>query len=288
MIRKIIAGVLIAISSILLGLSIAGIVLIQTHKQPLTRFSTTRLQSIDTELGLAQTTLQSAALELERTLRTVEAAEISLAALKADFIQAKAFFGTVNGTQDKQLLPGLKASREKLDQAKNSLLELQASLAKANALPFVNLNLPSDKLLSDLIASAGSIDTLITQVEGVTKKASGFLEDASYLMEGDLGETKDNLQNFLTVVQEYDQKFSVWREQLAALTASLPGWIQTTAISLTIFLLWVGLSQISMIRHGLALWRDDAPQALPQAVEKSQNDKEQLSPAAEGVSDDSV
>ena len=288
MIRKIIAGVLIAISSILLGLSIAGVVLIQTYKQPLTHFSTTRLQSIDTELGLAQTTLQSAALELERTLRTVEAAEVSLATLKADFIQAKAFFGTVNGTLDKQLLPGLKASREKLDQAKSSLLELQAALAKANGLPFVNLSLPSDKLLSDLIASAGSIDTLITQVEGVTKKASGFLEDASYLMEGDLGETKDNLQNFLTVVQEYDQKFSVWREQLAALTASLPGWIQTTAISLTIFLLWVGLSQISMIRHGLALWQDDAPQAVPQAVDKSQNDKKQLSPAAEGVSDDSV
>ena len=288
MIRKIIAGIFIIISSVLLGLSIAGIVLIQTYKQPLTRFSTTRLQTIDTELGLAQTTLQSAALELERTLRTVEAAEISLETLKADFIQAKAFFGTVNGTLDKQLLPGLKASREKLDQAKNSLLELQASLAKANALPFVNLNLPSDKLLSDLIASAGSIDTLITQVEGVTKKASGFLEDASYLMEGDLSETKDNLQNFLTVVQEYDQKFSVWREQLAALTASLPGWIQTTAISLTIFLLWVGLSQISMIRHGLALWQNDEPQAAPQTVDKSQNDKKQLSPAAEGVSDDSV
>ncbi|MCG2787510.1 MAG: hypothetical protein L6461_20670 [Anaerolineae bacterium] len=290
MIRKIIAGIFIIISSVLLGLSIAGIVLIQTYKEPLTRFSTTRLQTIDTELGLAQTTLQSAALELERTLRTVEAAEISLATLKADFIQAKAFFGTINGTLDKQLLPGLKASREKLDQAKSSLLELQASLAKANALPFVNFNLPSDKLLSDLIASAGSIDTLITQVEGVTKKASGFLDDASYLMEGDLGETKDNLQNFLTVVQEYDQKFSAWREQLAALTESLPGWIQTTAINLTIFLLWFGLSQISMIRHGLSLWQGGQSQEKPRAVEQATGSREKLLPAAQipGVSHDSI
>ena len=290
MIRKIIAGILIAISSFLLGLSIAGVVLIQTYKEPLARFSTTRLQTIDTELGLAQTTLQSAALELERTLRTVEAAEISLETLKADFIQAKAFFGSVNGTLDKQLLPGLKVSREKIDQAKNSLLELQASLAKVNALPFANLNLPSDKLLNDLIISADSMDTLITQVESVTKKASGFLEDASYLMEGDLSETKDNLQNFLTVVQEYDQKFSVWREQLAALTESLPGWIQTTAISLTIFLLWLGLSQISMIRHGLLLWQDSPPQEEPQAAEQATGSRETLLPAAQtpGVSHDSI
>ena len=276
MIRKIIAGVLIAISSVLLGLSIAGIMLIQTYKQPLTQFSTTRLQTVDTELGLAQTVLQDAALELERTLRTVEAAEVSLETLKADFTQAKTFFGTVNGTLDKQLLPGLKASRAKIDQAKSSLLELQTALAKVNALPFAKLNLPSDKLLNDLIVSAGSMDTLISQVESVTKKASGFLEDASYLMEGDLSETKDNLQNFLTVVQQYDQKFSDWREQLAMLTASLPGWIQTTALGLTIFLFWFGFCQVSVILHGLSLWRV----SKPRAGKDIQNRDEQLSPAA--------
>jgi chromosome segregation ATPase len=260
MIRKIIAGIFIAISSVLLGLSIAGIVLIQTYKEPLTRFSTTRLQTIDTELGLAQTALQGAALELERALRIIEDAEVSLETLKADFTQAKALFGDVNGTLDKQLLPGLKASREKLDEAKDSLLELQADLAKVNAPPFANLNLPSDKLLDDLIASAGSMDMLITQVESVTKKASGFLEDATYLMEADLTETKDNLQGFLTVVQEYEQKFGTWREQLAALIAALPGWIQTTAIGLTVFLFWIGLSQISMIRQALLLWQGSQTQ----------------------------
>jgi F0F1-type ATP synthase membrane subunit b/b' len=283
MIRKIIAGILIAISAILLGLSIAGIVLIQAYKEPLTQFSTTRLQTIDTELGQAQTALQNAALELERTLRAVEAAEISLETLKADFTQAKALFGDVNGTLDKQLLPGLKTSRAKIEQAKSSLLELQASLTKVNALPFASLSLPSDKLLNDLITSADSMDILIIQVESMAKKASGFLDDASYLMEGDLTETKDNLRNFLTVVREYDQKFSGWREQIATLTESLPGWLQTVAISLTIFLLWFGLSQISMIRHGLALWQDGQQQEKPQAVlqEEAPGSGEKHLPAAQ-------
>jgi chromosome segregation ATPase len=260
MIRKIIAGILIAISSILLGLSIAGIALVWMYQEPLIQLTTTRLQAIDNELGLAQTALQNAERELERTLRAVESAEISLETLKADFIQAKALFGNVNGTLDKQLLPGLKASRENIDQAKNSLLELQVTLAKINALPLADLNLPSDKLLGDLIASAGLIDAQITQVETMVKKASTFLEDASYLMEADFTETKDNLQTFLTVVQDYNQKFTGWREQHAMLAESLPGWIEITAVSLTIFLLWFGLSQLSVIRNGLSLWRGGDPQ----------------------------
>ena len=260
MAHKILAGILIAISSILLGLSIAGIALVWMYKEPLTQVSTARLRSIDNELGQAQTALQNAKLELERTLRTVDAAEKSLKTLKADFAQAKALFGDVNGTLDKQLLPGLKASRENIVQAKSSLQELRVTLEKINALPFMDLNIPGDELLADLIASAGSLDAQITQVEDLVKKASTFMGDASYLMGGDFTETKNNLQNFLTVVQEYDQKLSGWRDQLAMLIGSLPGWIETASISLTIFLLWFGFSQFSLILNGLSLWRGSDPQ----------------------------
>jgi hypothetical protein len=259
MVRKIIAGILIIISSVILGLSIAGITLVRMYQEPLTQFSTARLRAIDNELAQAQTALQNAELELERTLRTVAAAEKSLVTLKADFAQAKALFGNVNGTLDKQLLPGLKASREKIDQAKSSLQELRVTLEKINTLPFANLNLPGDKLLGDLIASAASLDAQITQVEDLVKKASTFMGDASYLMGGDFTETKNNLQNFLTVVRENDQKLTGWRGQLATLLESLPGWIETASISLTIFLIWLGFSQVSLILHGLSLWMGSDP-----------------------------
>jgi multidrug efflux pump subunit AcrA (membrane-fusion protein) len=259
MAHKILAGILIAISSILLGLSIAGIALIWMYKEPLIQVATARLQSIDNDLAQAQTSLQNAELELQRTLRMVEAAEKNLETLKADFEQAKALFG-VNGTLDKQLLPGLKASRGQIVQTKSSLQELRVTLEKINALPFLNLNIPGDKALSDLIANADSLDTQITQVEDLVKKASTFMGDASYLMGGDFTETKNNLQNFLVVVQEYDQKLGGWRAQLAMLIRSLPGWIETAATGLTIFLLWFAFSQYNLIVNGLSLWRGNDPQ----------------------------
>jgi len=143
MVRKILAGILIAISSILLGLSIAGIALVRTYKQPLTRVSTARLRSIDNELAQAQTALQIAEFELERTLRTVEAPEKSLETLKTDLAQAKTLFGDVNGSLESQLLPGLKAPADKsisspLPQPGKHALENKSSLGtEANPVGFI-------------------------------------------------------------------------------------------------------------------------------------------------------
>jgi len=136
MLRKILAGILIAISSILLGLSIAGITLVWKYKEPLKQVSTARLLSIDNDLAQAQTALQNAELELQRTLRTVGAAEKSLETLKADFTQAKTLFGDVNGTMESQLLPGLKASRGQIDQAKKQFTR-SSGFARKNQCPAI-------------------------------------------------------------------------------------------------------------------------------------------------------
>jgi len=75
MARKIITVTLIVISSIMLGLSIAGIATVWIYKEPLKNLTATRLKEIDVELAQAQTTLQNAKVELERTMRIVDSAE---------------------------------------------------------------------------------------------------------------------------------------------------------------------------------------------------------------------
>ena len=260
MARKILSGTLIALGSLLLILSIAGIGMIWIYKQPLTQDATARLQAIDNELGQAQTDFQNARLELDRTLRLVEAAESSMGSLKNELSQVKTLFDNTNGMLDNQLLPGLIASRGKIDQAKSTLQGLRDTLAKINSLPL--LNLPGDKLLGDLIASADSLDAQIVHVEDMVKNASTFVSDASYLLGSDFTETKTNLVNLLSLVTDYDQKLTNWRTQIGGMLGSLPGWITGTSIGLTIFLLWFGFSQISLILHGLTLWQGDNPLAI--------------------------
>lgn len=259
MARKISSGVLIGLGTLMLVLSIVGIGWIWINKQPLTQDAISRLQVVDQDLAHAQTAFQSARLELERTLRLVESAEASMLALKEEFSQVKTLFDNTTGILDDQLLPGLLNSRTKIDQAKSTLQGLRDTLAEINSLPWIDLNFPGDKLLGDLIASADSLDGQIVRVEDMVKSASTFVSDASYLMGSDFTETKTNLQNFLTIVNEYDQKLIDWRLQIAGLLESLPGWITGVSIGLTIFLLWFGFSQVSLILHGLSIWQGADP-----------------------------
>ena len=79
-------------------------------------------------------------------------------------------------------------------------------------------------------------------------------------MGGDLSETRQRLEDFLDVVEEYEQKVNGWHAQVAMLESkSLPGWIDRASIILTVFLLWFGFSQFGLLLHGLSLWRGIDP-----------------------------
>lgn len=146
-------------------------------------------------------------------------------------------------------------------EARGALEEVRKAIEDFNAIPFIEFDLPGDEMLAGLIDAADSIDRQIGQVQTLAEQASTFARDASYLMDGDLGETRQNLENFLAVVAEYDGKVAVWREQVAVLKASLPGWIDTATVVSSLFLFWFAFSQAGMFLHGLTLWKNGDPLA---------------------------
>jgi hypothetical protein len=261
MMRKILAGTLSVVSSLLLVLSLAGIALAWIYNEPLTQDGITRLAEIDHELAQAQSALQDAKVELERTLRIVEASEKAMANLKDQLAEAKTIFSAMSGTMDEGLLPGLESARDNLNQAKIVIQDLQNTIRQINAIPFVNLSIPGDTLLADLIVTADSIDDEIVQIQSLVQKAVTFLNDASYLASGDFTETKQNLQAFTAVVDQYEQKVGGWRADVARVAASLPRWIDLASIGLTVFLLWFGFSQFGLLLHGLNIGQGGDPLA---------------------------
>jgi chromosome segregation ATPase len=259
MTRKILAWILIVLSSIFILLSVVGIGIAWVYNEPLTREAVTQLKSIDSQLSQAQTTLQSSQTELERALRIVDASEKVLEKLAQQSTSAKNLFDGIQDTLDGKLLPELKTTRERINAARSALENLQSVLAGiSNFVPGVDLSAP-DKIVADLITSTDSLDTDIANAETVAKQASTFVSDTSYLLGGDLTTTRKSLETFLTAIKEYEQKVTDWRAQVADLIESLPTWIDRTSVSLTVFLLWFGLSQFGLLLHGLNLRRGENP-----------------------------
>jgi len=265
MTSKILAWTLIVLSSIFILLSVVGIVAAWIYNEPLTRQAVAQLKDIDNQLAQAQTTLQSSQTELERALRIVDATEKVLEKLAEQSTSAENLFEGIQNTLDGKLLPELKTTRTRINAARAALENLQSVLAGISKfVPGVDMSAP-DKIVTDLIASANSLDGDIANAEVIAKQASTFVSDTSYLLGGDLTETRNSLENFLTAIKEYKQKVTDWRTQVADLIEALPIWIDRASIGLTIFLLWFGLSQFGLLLHGLSLRRGKNPLAVLRA-----------------------
>jgi chromosome segregation ATPase len=259
MARKILAWILIILGSLFLVLSVAGIFAVWIYNEPLTQQVTAQLSDIDSQLAQAETTLQSSEQELARALRIVDAAQTTLEKLTQQTSSAASLFDNIQGTLDDRLLPELKTTRTRIESARTSLESLQSVLTGvSNFIPGMDLSAPG-KVVSDLIASTKSLDTEIANVESVAQQASTFVSDTSFLLGGDLSGTRKSLQNFLTAIQEYQQKVAGWRQQTADLKENTPKWIDQASIALTIFLFWFGVSEFGLLLHGLNMRRGADP-----------------------------
>jgi chromosome segregation ATPase len=259
MARKIFAGILILLSALFLVASIVGIGAIWYYNEPLTQEVTRQLNAVDKELAQIESTLKSSETELERALRIVDSAQEALEKLTEQSEGKENLLDHIRTTLDDRLIPELRQTHTRLETARTTLESLQSILAGvSNFLPGVDLNMP-DTVLADLIASARSLDTEITNIEVLATQASIFVGDTSFLLGGDLTQTQKSLQNFLTAIQDYQKKVVELREQDKQLLENAPKWIDQASIALTIFLVWFGLSQFGLLLHGLTIQRGGDP-----------------------------
>ncbi len=256
MARKIFSWAVIVLSNLFLVLNAVGILTSWVFNEPLEREALRRLNEIDSELALGQTTLRTAEQELERALSIVNATEQAL----NEFTQndPQAFFEDVQTTLDDELIPELETAKERLITARDTLENVRVTVFGLNLVPFININIP-DKTLTDLIDSADALESEIGDVSDLAEQASVFLDSASQLFGGNFSETRESLEGFLTDVKAYQQKVTGWRDQVADIKKDLPLWIDIGSLALTFFLLWFGLSQVSLLLHGRAALRGENP-----------------------------
>ena len=267
--RKILAGVLVGLSSIILLASLVGMVLAWVYNEPLTLEATTRLSEAETQLTQIQTDLRKAKEEVERALRIIQSAEDALSELTQQAGDAKELLEQVNKTLDNDLIPGLEDTRTKLTDVRAILEDLRKALKQLNSLPFVNFEVPGDDVIANIINGVDSLDTEIVDVQDLAKRASTFISDTSYLIGGDFQTTKQNLQDLLVVLKGYDEKLTGWLDQVRMLKESAPKWIDNASLSLTVVLLWFAFSQLGLILHGLSIWYGENPWDVLKKLKKN-------------------
>ncbi len=257
--QKVLGGILIVFSTLLFTLSLIGVGSAWYYNEPLTNQSIAKLTEADDELEQAQNAIKDAQDELTRALRMVESAEESLESYKEQREEAVEFLDAVNGLLDDKISPSLETSKEKLAEVQEMLDDLYEKIEALNKIPFVEFDLPEKESLSYFVELTDTLEEEINNVGEMADTASTFLDDATYLLGGDLSETKENIQNLMVVLDEYEAKIDKWRTDIAQWTEKLPRWFDITSASIAIFLLWFAFSQIGLLLHALAMWRNEEP-----------------------------
>ncbi|MBL8088949.1 MAG: hypothetical protein JNJ43_01375 [Anaerolineales bacterium] len=259
MARKIITYTLIGLSSLFLILSLVGIIAAWAYNTPLTEKATAQLTDIDTQLSQIQTDLRSAKDEVEHALRIIQSAEDALASFSSQPKPADQVLEDMSKTLSEGLIPSLATTRVQISEIRQTLKDLLATIEQLNSIPFINLQIPGEDLLREVISNSDTLDTEIENMQALVEKTAVFISDISYLLGGDFESTKQNLQNLLQVLEGYDTQLSGWREQVNEIIQSTPKWIDNASISITIFLIWFALSQFGLLLHGLSLRLGDNP-----------------------------
>jgi hypothetical protein len=267
MLRKLLSGLIIAISAFLLILSIVGIGAVWVYNEPLTRRALAQLHDLDGELAQAQLAFDGAETELRRALRILESAQAALEALSQTTNQAQGTLTGLGQALDDRVIPGLTSASETLDQVSAALQGALTTLEAINSTRLVPVPIPGEEWLSGLLQAADSLNAEIADIETLAGQASTFLADIDYVLAGDFGETKRGLEQLLASVLEYKTRVVGWRAQIATLNVVLPGLVDRASVVLTVVLLWFGLSQGGLILHGLAAYKGRSPFAALQRAQ---------------------
>ncbi len=265
--KRILGGTLVVLSIMMLVLSLTGVGAIAFYNQPFTDDLLGKLNKVNDELLMAQESLGNAQQELQRALRIVENAEEALQDLSKQREQAKGFLDAVDSMLTETIIPNIEGSKEKIADAKKTFDDIRTTIINLNRIPFIEIEVPDEGLLTYFEEIIVSLETEVDNVGEMAEEASLFLNDTSYLLGGDLAETKENIYNLADVIEEYEQKVRIWQAQAEVLIAETPRRVDLASALFAIFLLWVAFSQAGLVLHGISLWQEATQPKPPEPSE---------------------
>jgi uncharacterized coiled-coil protein SlyX len=166
-----------------------------------------------------------------------------------------------------ELGPVVETTGEVVRTAEAAATTIQNGLEIADALPFISLG--ADQLETTRIARMATrvadLSTTIGELDAsVQERRSEAAEEIVSRITSRTSEISAFLDEIQAEVDGYQAQMSDLQERVALLKARIPLWIDVSSIAITLFLLWLGLSQISVFIHGwsfltgqdlLARWR---------------------------------
>jgi chromosome segregation ATPase len=246
-------------SVIFLLVSMAAIALTWVYHQQVQVELLPRLETIESDLRSAQGDLQFAKTELDQVQLQIDALQIALDTLGIDGAASLKAIADLVGKLEGTLTPIISAVAERVQDLRDALTRLKETIDKLNQLPLVNLEIPGVEQLEEAASSLGSLQETIEGGGDKVSQASNITQETVTALTTGFAELEASAQNLSAALAGYDAKISAYLVEIDVLQASLPRWANVMALSLTVLLVWLGISQVALFTLSWSLYAGKNP-----------------------------
>jgi hypothetical protein len=257
-----IAGIaLIAASIAGLIFSIAGLILLPRIERQVEAAVTEKLDLADRTLAATADGLSAAETTLAASSQAVKSLEQTVAGIGRTVGGAVPLFDTLGEILDERLPATLETTKETLMSVARSAKLVDDILALVTSIQLLGLEgySPDVPLHQGLAGVASSLD-------GIPESLSSAQESLSLTKEGlqgaevDFAEMAKNIGSIATDLEEADSVLAQYQEtvvdlqeQVSWAQQSLPQWLHTARLGLSLMLIWLGIAQIGLVTQGWEL-----------------------------------
>ena len=242
-------------------LSIGGVILLWTAKGSVTA----RIESnLNVTLSILQTTEDGLAVigdSLATLEQIVDTLESTLSTFGRSVEDAGPLVSDIRSIVGVQLPTTLEATRTSVESAQASAAIVDNILTTITSIPFF----PGEPYAPEvpLNVSLGNVATTLSEIPDTLAETDSSLGDLEQNLtstqtslenlSGDIGEVRAQLGEAELVIISYQGILRDLSTRVEGLIESVPGWINTAALVLTLIFIWILATQVGLLLQGLGM-----------------------------------
>ena len=258
--KRILAILTMALSVILILLSVAGIVGNWVVNDSLTDGMVTILTGVETRLGLADDALGRLDTRVSDARDRIAAFEETVQTAGENFVENPVILTALSEKLDLGIAPAINNLREAVQSIRETMAGIQTAIETINALPFVSAGekLPDGTKLQQLSEGMDSLTEGVEETRtGVREAKQNMVARVAFSFGMGISKLDGGLATIETAVTDYGAQVSELRAEILALKDSLTFWLDLASVILTLILLWLVFSQVVVFILGLSIYRQD-------------------------------
>ncbi len=253
---KRIGGLILLILSVIFFLiSLGGLIGIWVYNQPLTERGLTTIETISVDLEGAAEAIELSKAELISAQAQIDLLQAILETLGVNAAEDLNRLADIVGKVEDTLTPVLDRVSSGISTLRDSLLAIKDTLETINELPLINIQVPGIETIEEGANQLGSLQNQIEEGGGKIEQLSQTTQDTIDSLVTGFAELEGSIEILLDTLEVYESKIETAQGQLQYLEENLPTWIDLASISLTVILVWLGISQVGLFFLAWSLFK---------------------------------